>query len=504
MGQPENNSTVQGNSKQACWQARWFHRVVRVLYVLLIMGLIGVWVMQPRRLMTVVRIENPQGKPVSGAEVTMHGLTSKTGGYYWAWEEDLYGMKGPFFSDASGLVKFDVPTRVFENLETKEVTLNIRRDGYAPLVTSSNVDSSPPAKAGTWAAFEYIVQSIISSFGERAPVSGIKLERAITVEVTLAPDQPPIDPKRLLVVSGRELIKRNEAWKVSKNGTLINAQIPMGKEDAFFLAYVPEQGDPLFSGLPVLSRRPGLIQILRPGDTNRVELRLSPGHRLAGHLSANVPRPVRNGRVHAWCATGESVWETWVEVDEEGRFIFTSLPRINVELTAICDGYVSEGDVAPKSSLYKAQNMAGGPWRDDNTIVRMIPEAQGELRLVDAEGKPVQGAAISFQPGVGYFVASSVFFGNEFRTEDNLDPQQVKRGRLEQNRRYTRRTDAAGKATIRGLPPGDQYFSIWHDDQVMPVEPVSKMRFGVITVKSAETVTQRVVMEKKTPDWLDP
>ena len=74
-----------------------------------------------------------------------------------------------------------------------------------------------------------------------------------------------------------------------------------------------------------------------------------------GKLDENVPRPVKNGRVVAEIIqppaqplSGSGLtWRDWAKIEEDGSFALDGLPRGDVQLIAMCDGFIAESGTAP-------------------------------------------------------------------------------------------------------------------------------------------------------------
>ncbi len=82
-----------------------------------------------------------------------------------------------------------------------------------------------------------------------------------------------------------------------------------------------------------------------------------PGVRLDGRLAEQVPRPVKNVMVMAYCAplpietavdqdyVDFLIWSDWTEIREDGTFTFDSLPQKGkVQVIALCDGWIGKTD----------------------------------------------------------------------------------------------------------------------------------------------------------------
>ena len=80
-----------------------------------------------------------------------------------------------------------------------------------------------------------------------------------------------------------------------------------------------------------------------------IDAELKPGVHVEGRLADDVPRPIKNGRVVARIVeaqTGwvnDSHWDAVADIAADGTFVFESLPPdADLQVTAICDGWVSK------------------------------------------------------------------------------------------------------------------------------------------------------------------
>src|SRR5207244_11842870 len=86
----------------------------------------------------------------------------------------------------------------------------------------------------------------------------------------------------------------------------------------------------------------------KAGETTAISLELKRGAAVRGRLDESVPRPVVNGRVIATVfpigfspEKNPPQWHTWTVARPDGRFEFASLPAGDLEIAAICQGFIS-------------------------------------------------------------------------------------------------------------------------------------------------------------------
>jgi hypothetical protein len=198
----------------------------------------------------------------------------------------------------------------------------------------------------------------------------------------------------------------------------------------------------------------------RSGETREFRLDLKPGRAFTGTLDETVPRPVQNGRVDVNVLTapaGESEpmqWHVWTEVRADGSFAFDALPGGPVEVTAICDGFVSKSGHTPQ--VFEP----GAP-----VVVAMEPAASLRLKVTDTAGKPLADARAFASPNVTWAGRyGTLFAGGQLSTPDLLrldsETRRERQRSLGLGPRFQATTGESGEAVIANLPAGKQRFHL--------------------------------------------
>ena len=295
----------------------------------------------------------------------------------------------------------------------------------------------------------------------------------------------------------------------------------------------PEQdGSLLFSDLLRFESKVGVVE-------DRL-LKLKPPMTVRGQLSENVPRPVKNGFVVAVVADqidkseylAESLeWQTWRPVSEDGTFEVDKLPPSDkVRLLAFCDGYVSMQPQKERLPQH-LQRFAGGPGTfslpqffdlvpsdDESLTVQMEEAATCRLKVVDGDGKPIEGVTAGLFPNVMYS-SGSTGFGMARRSEDAMfEPRMTIRDMLKKWQDYWPKkergkdspvlqpvfygeTDANGVVVIRNLPPrSPQGLFAQHEDYVPKGTRPPYRLIQQIEVKSGETSEATIRMVARASD----
>jgi hypothetical protein len=293
-----------------------------------------------------------------------------------------------------------------------------------------------------------------------APSVPLVLKRGGTIEVS--GDSEPGVFSRIYVQTG-ELRDGEQTdpdrWLPQPGCVLVNTQVPPGPLLLRLIAF--DNNNVTHFGAAVAAES-------RPGETHTLRLPLRPGRRVAGFLDPSVPRPVQNGRVHIHVSTpvesagGSMKWDTWMNVEADGTFVFNSLPEGAVELIAICDGFVSKnppgGETARvrRPQVFENEGVA--------VTVQMEPAGTCKARVVDSSGKPLAGAYIHFSPNVGWSSRRTGIFAHQRATTDEL--LRMDREAREKSFRelwrsspgFSDKTDYTGHAVIANLPAGEHPF----------------------------------------------
>ncbi|MGV3754656.1 MAG: hypothetical protein ACO1QS_04690 [Verrucomicrobiota bacterium] len=495
----EKNSPEIASAPLKWWRSRCVRWLVRLAYVLAMAGLVGLLLKHPLPQVGVMRVVDEQGKPVAGAVVVMDGLRSKSKSAHWGWFEERHGSRGPYESDANGVLTFYYPAYVMEQFETSEVSFGIKHQEYcSDRILDFVVDSSPPRSAGLQAKLDFLKNSLLARFKGRTATRDIKLKRGAILEVKVELAGKRVDATKLLPVSNNRSLRR-EAWQGGPDGTLRCAQIPPGKL-VFYLAYLPENERACFTETQT--------NTLVAGQTNTQTLTLRPGVRVSGQLSAAVTNEVKNGQVNAWCNLKEGCfWATWTEVAEAGKFVFDSLPPGTLELAGICDGFVSKigkhPNVTASSRLTQLFEIRG---ETASVTLEMEPAAACLITVLKPDGSPLGDATISFWPNVAAGTMSTIFPGNLLRSENNLSRgMRDRRAAYQATRRYNAKSDSEGNALVVNLPEGRQSLAVQHEAYEMMVQTNGNYKSRSMYVQLSAGVTNhvQVIMQKKGTEVLE-
>jgi hypothetical protein len=228
---------------------------------------------------------------------------------------------------------------------------------------------------------------------------------------------------------------------------------------------------------------------------------------VSGQLDPSIRRPIRHGRViahitppHTQARDQPPQWHAWTEAREDGSFRFASLPPGFLEISAICDGYISTNGPG-QSGLRHPQTHEIGPG-DRDLVIGMEPTARMEVTVLGPGSRPVANATVQTWPNIHYGDWGATIFGDCYNTADFLT------GAV--NRETWRRampadfvgtSDANGLAVVPNVPAEVQQFAVDHAEFQMPAVDTGigeKRREGNVTLIRGQTNRITVRLEPRT------
>jgi hypothetical protein len=480
-----------------------------------------------------VRVVDPDGKPVADAVVIPWALRSSQGHGLWQ-PERLGGFDLPrVTTDADGraTVPFPKYTILKELVLTLQVTLSIDHPDFA-YVAYEDVDI-PRKETGDHVA---------------------TLQRGAQVEILPTQDGKPAALDGLYV-----MWSDNRSWDPEARPTPTadsGLQVPTMAAGRGQVLVVRLEGERATHFSPMIDLD------LVAGEAARPIVALSPGTRLVGRLSSNVPRPIKNGRIKAETLPRDAQqpyveWFTWAPIAEDGSFVIDSWPASEpIQLIGMCDGFVARSGTAPPefkrprlaelgfhdaflalrakaNQLAKTADAApenpafGSLARYATNATNLLglaaygrpqvfrPEDFGqplelamtacvrcEIQVVDGQGAPIADAAVNSWPNVGWWnVGSQIYCTPLVRSEKALVLRDYKES-IDSGvypEPFRATTDKDGRAVLE-LPPGDEGLVAIHDDYELPV--VQGRRDQDVVLHPGETTHATLVMQPKGTEYL--
>lgn len=397
--------------------------------------------------------------PVAGASLRLYACRCEEDpGSHYGWPQDNTDVPTEYTSDEGGVVELQYPVKFGspDNWKTlNQISMMVTHAEFVP----DEIHIDPRLKKTT-----------------KQLEAGCELSFS-----AIDAGRNPVEIGVMMAGPGRAA-----KW-IREQGIVRSRAIPDGVWQTLVVAPRPD-GRHLFSDvLPVRLR-----------DQQRVRfhnLPLTPGLRLTGRLSDNVPRPVVDGRIQAFCLPQPAgrlhdredpsvAWEANTLIDADGSFEFASLPRSGtIQLIAICQGWVgADQDVPEEHGTFKQgmfvaldeQQIQDGSF---DVVVPMEPTGSLLVTVLKPDGSPLAGAKVATNPNEYRWLAGSTILGSKRDWIDSVraqmngteDPLYRRGERDEPVPVFQAITDERGQVVLSGIPCDREYqVGAYHDDYTMP------------------------------------
>lgn len=471
---------------------RWY--LVLMAALLLYIG----FLMFPRNPIAVIEVVDNQGKPIPGASVKPYALRPKPeGGHsgHYFWKKARYGIPpDPVVTDDRGKANVPYPKFVVERLETNEISILINHPRYVSANHHVTVSTSPPHGA-PWQVW---IKFILSRLRQGATVTRSNptvLESGHTL--ILKPVEVYDPTMRFYAQTSSKGGREPDFWDSSQPGRVMTRKHASGDHSVRLIG-ASKDSELVFS-------EPIDIHV-KQDVTNSLSLSLKPGKRVRGILSDIVPRPIEDGRVVANIVPhGRNykdrppLWHAWTPIKEDGSFELSSLPSGQLEIVALCNGYVSRSRPGqrPGSAInYPQKHVIAENHLD--IVMDMEPTARLAVTVLNEEGHAIEGAKVVTSPNVRWGDwASTIFAGDLYNTFDRLQQPQDYRNMysLEEPNGFWGLSDKSGKATLSNVPVWIQNVGVAHPDYVLPkIMPTGSVPPGLAPRREATVVLQPGVL----------
>ena len=451
---------------------------------------------------TLVVVQDQDGKPIEGATVLPDGFRVKglhgADAYHWGPKQFGGPVKALTDHEGKAYVKYPVMGIPEEKELTGQLIFSVLHPEYATVRLQ-----------------EYSVDS---------PEKPIQMTRGIHLQISgyLGADHQPVME---LVPNLSEEGVHPEDWQKKDNGVLAYHKLSPGGHLLQLMGRLP-------SGEIVYSE--GFAFTAEQGRDYNFALEMKPGIRLEGRIDDQVLRPVKHGRVlisvrpkefPAWLVPEDAgdlfrkygyfhFWKSYRPINEDGSFVFESIPPGEVDVIVHGDGFVSKsiGQVQnriPVNAKSQATKLVDGPAIGipqpfplvaPTTKIEVVTEPTATLQLTAKTkwGKPVEGATAYLNPNIlrmqtGIFGQVRVSNEEPFRTPETLP-----------NVPYSATTDKNGFAVIRNVPAITRGLEVAHPQFQVPLQEPKGWRDRYIRIKfSAGTINKfELMLEPKGKDFI--
>lgn len=440
---------------------------------LLVLALIVFVVTGPKHPVALLRVVDTAGQPVSGAVIRPDGLRPKSGPYahgHYGWRAgpDSGVPDKPVSTDNNGEARVPYPKFVFERIETGQISFSINHPDFVPDRPFRAVATTPPSGA-PWREWVDYVLNRIRIKALTSQTEPIILQKGAILRLSLRPDAPRAGDTPLFAQVSGTWSSDTNFWFRPEPDTLVTRRLSAGPHTVRAVQFDTE-GQAWFSDVVSITATSGVACDLK------VELKR--GVTVRGELDATVPRPVQKGRViaHVWppdCRPEDDPpqWHTCTDVNADGSFTLDSLPPGDLEIVALCDGFVSANGPGRFRMRYPQKHVLGSG--DLTVTISMEPTARLEVLVTDEQGRPLKDALVSTSPNVRYGEWSATVLGSDcYHTTDWLlngfETGTAKWWSLGAFQDFSATTDSSGLAVIPNLPTEADEFHVEHPKFVLP------------------------------------
>ncbi len=429
-----------------------------------------------------VRIVDGAGNPIAGAKVEPWAM--RAGNAHGLWTKKGMGASLPpkLTTDADGAATIPFPRYAYVDRQLPPKALTCRVDHPDFVQTAYNDVPVTP--------------------DEVAKTTTITLEPGAVIEAEALVDGEPLPMTEVYAQwasSGHDGFLDTSLTLVGKRRF---PRLPTGRE-LVRLAYLPAEGEAMFSAVEQVE--------LAAGQQLQLALDMAPAALVQGRLDANAPRPVENGIVIAEVihrhpdGNGNNLeWRSWTTIAEDGNFELPPMPAGELQVIAMCDGYMAEAGTAPASDPNPGRALGSqlGPQVFEATggvtaiEIAMTPTADCTFHAEDPDGQPIAGARVAFWPNVAWWGGGSQVYGWPlYNTGERL----ISEEELEfdwTDHPFVAVTDDEGNATVRNLPARAENYVITHDSWEKWTD-VNRRSSGNVVLKAGETAHVDVTMDPK-------
>jgi beta-lactamase regulating signal transducer with metallopeptidase domain len=441
-----------------------------------------------------VVVQDPDGKPIEGATISPTGFRVKgihgADAYNWKMNDSGPPEKATTDKDGKAWVKYPVMGIPDEKELSGALIFGVSCPGFA----------------STFIQTYYLD-------GQEKP---IQLSRAAHLEVSAyfgAVHQPVADLIPIIVPDDSH---------TNNNGVLVFDQLPPGRHLIQLMGRLPS-GDIIYSDATDF-----MAEVGKPCS---LSLEMKPGIRLEGRIDDQVARPVKNGRVMISVRasqyypvsdvvedfyapddkyggyTARVFWHSYRPINEDGTFVFESVPPGEADVAVLGDGFMSK-------TIGQLYNRVNGIVTTKG-LVTVIPQAfplSAPLTKIEVKtepaatlvftattksGKPIEGVWAGMYPS-----AFRMWGPLGWKKESSEEPYRQVPNLPDLD--FSGKTDENGKLILQNVPPEERGLEVSDSKYQVPIQQPHGWRDRYIrtTFSPGETNQLTLVMEPKGTDYL--
>jgi beta-lactamase regulating signal transducer with metallopeptidase domain len=431
-----------------------------------------------------IRVVDPQGKPIVDAQLLCHAMRLKKADGHWLWPKNA-GPAPRVSSDEHGVARIKYPTHLDES-------------GYA---TSRGSDPQSVRKLTVTVWHDRFVGLRRDLEAATAPTITLQLGDSMKLTAIDAETQKPL--KRFAALwrpSSDDAEWVEPFFSLSDRGVLSTNSLRKTGEQLMLVA-ADAQGNHRFSRVLTLTDK-----IIKTGHLRDVPM--EKGSSMRGKLSANVPLPIRDGRVvlgvKMMASDPSFAWYDWAELNDDGSFSIRSLPHASeAQVMAYCDGWSSVNlldDVGSVRGDYFKLSAS------TEHILLMQKTFSFNVTVRDTEGNPVPGITVGTYPSQRYFKYGADSAGAGSRYADAYLKPREYGDWPDQSvwREFESKTGVTGRCEITGIPHAGPYAELYitSDGYVLADPNTPGSNGGVWHESKIGKVTRVELIVKKRSDNL--
>jgi len=482
--------------KPSTW--RWILLAAAAFVVLVLLVSVAT---APKHPAALIRIVDASTNPIAGAVIHPEGLRTKPGPYvsgWYGWRADLNGVPNPpVTTDIDGYARVPYPKYVFERIETGTLCLSVNHRDFVPDRPERMVAMAPPAGAPWRVRLDDLWSRIRHKILIARP-DPIVLQRGAILKISVRPDAVISANARLFAQVSGLASEDTNYWIRPEPGVIVTRRLSAGPHTVRAVQF-ESAGSAWFSDVTSITAV--------TGQSNELVVDLKRGVTVSGQLDGTVLRPVKGGRVvaHVWPQGAKPQdnppqWHGWTAVREDGSFSIGSLPAGDLEIVALCDGFVSTNGPGQSKMCYPQKHLLGT--NDIAITIGMEPTARLEVQVTDDKGNPLKDAHVSTWPNVRYGEWSATILACDCYNMADLLQEGPKPGAWWQQLvpDFQGTSDSSGLAVIPNLPRNVAEFNVEHPRFALPAVVTAggdKRRQASVTLIPGQTNRVSVRLEPR-------
>jgi len=438
-------------------------------------------------------VQDDNNKPIEGATISPTGYRVKGihGADAYGWNKNLFGPPEKAVTDNEGkaYVKYPVEGIPGEKEFTGKIIFGVSHPQFSSVfIQSYSVDSPEPP---------------------------IHLTRGLHLEVSgfYGNNHQPVTD----LIPHLTEDTASQDWEKKDNGAFAFTKLAPGGHLLQLMGRLPT-GEMVYSEYFAFTAE--------NGEAYNFPLEMKPGIRLEGKIDDAVPRPVKNGRVMISVRPkeypalnviedyyaldekygGRYFWHSYRPINEDGSFVFESVPPGEVDAVVLGDGFASKtiGQLQNRVQgvLTKGPVMAipqSFPLSSPDTKIVVTTEQTATLELTATAGsnKPIEGVWVGMYP--------SVFrMWGEFGWGKNPSEDPYHQIPHLPNLVFSGKTDINGKFVLNNIPAETHGLEMDHPQFQVPIQQPNGWRDRHIRTSFSPGATNHfeITLEPKGGDYI--